>query len=64
MKRFEYLLLDAASGIFRGVNYQELTAHLNVLGGEGWEVVSVVDTALTSNHNRGLLITLKRELPG
>lgn len=62
MKQFEYRLLDTDSGFFSGIDFQELTNHLNVLGREGWEVVSVVDTIFTSNRTRGLLITLKREL--
>ncbi|MVN77257.1 DUF4177 domain-containing protein [Hymenobacter sp. HMF4947] len=64
MKKFEYRLLDVNSGFFSGVNYQELTQHLNLLGSQGWEVVSVVDTDFTQHQVRGLLITLKRELPG
>jgi hypothetical protein len=63
MKRFEYRLLDTTSGIFSGIDYQELTNRLNLLGSQGWEVVSVVDTIFTHNKVRGLLITLKRELP-
>lgn len=63
MKRFEYMLLDTASGFFSGIDYQELTNHLNGLGREGWEVVSVIDTIFTHRQVRGLLFTLKRELP-
>ncbi|MBJ6109210.1 DUF4177 domain-containing protein [Hymenobacter sp. BT523] len=62
MKHFEYRLLDTVSGFFSGIDYQELTNHLNALGREGWEVVSVVDTIFTSHRTRGLLITLKREI--
>jgi hypothetical protein len=62
MKQFEYRLLDTVSGFFSGINFQELTNHLNGLGREGWVVVSVVDTMFTSNRTQGLLITLKREL--
>ncbi|MCC3152545.1 DUF4177 domain-containing protein [Hymenobacter sp. BT770] len=62
MKQFEYRLLDTVSGFFSGIDFQELTNHLNGMGREGWEVVSVVDTIFTSNRTRGLLITLKREL--
>jgi hypothetical protein len=64
MRKFEYQLLDTTSGFFSGIDYQELTNRLNQLGREGWEVVSVVDTAFTRAQIRGLLITLKRELPG
>ena len=62
MKQYEYRLLDTVSGFFSGIDYQELTNHLNGMGREGWEVVSVIDTIFTSTHTRGLLITLKREL--
>lgn len=62
MKKFEYRLLDSNSGFFSGIDFQELTNHLNDLGRQGWEVVSVLDTAFTSNRTQGLLITLKREL--
>jgi len=64
MRRFEYLLLDTVAGFFSGIDYPELTTRLNQLGREGWEVVAVVDTAFTENRTRGLLFTLKRELPG
>ena len=62
MKKFEYRLLDSNSGFFSGIDFQELTNHLNDLGREGWEVVSVIDTAHTSNRAQGLLLTLRREL--
>lgn len=64
MKKFEYCLLDLNSGFFSGIDYDGLTNHLNKLGYEGWEVVSVVDTMFTRSRARGLLITLKRELLG
>lgn len=64
MKKFEYRLLDANSGFLSGVDYQESTQHLNLLGSRGWEVVPVVDTDFTQHQVRGLLITLERELPG
>ena len=62
MRKFEYRLLDTTSGIFSGIDYQELTNRLNQLGSQGWEVVSVVDTIFTRDKARGLLITLKREI--
>lgn len=62
MRKFEYRLLDTTSGFFSGIDYQELTERLNLLGSQGWEVVSVVDTIFTHNQARGLLITLKREV--
>jgi hypothetical protein len=55
-------LLDTDSGFFSGIDFQELTNHLNGMGREGWEVVSVVDTVFTSSRTRGLLITLMREI--
>lgn len=64
MKKFEYRLLDTAGGFFSSIDYQELTNHLNELGREGWEVVSVVDTLFTRHQTRGLLVTLKREIYG
>lgn len=42
MRKFEYRLLDTVGGFFSGIDYQELTTHLNQLGREGWEVVSTV----------------------
>lgn len=62
MKHFEYRLLDTVGGFFNGIDYQELTNHLNTLGREGWEVVSIIDTIFTSHQTRGLLVTLKREI--
>lgn len=65
MKKFEYQLLESTNGkgIFSGIDFQELTNRLNELGRQGWEVVSVLDTALTSTYTQCHLITLKRELP-
>jgi len=62
MKKFEYRLLDTTSGFFSGIDYQELTNHLNALGREGWELVSAIDTLFTQHQIRGLLFTLKREI--
>ena len=59
MKKFEYRLLDTTGGFFSGIDYQEITNQLNILGRE---VVSVVDTIFTHNQARGLLFTLKREI--
>lgn len=62
MKKFEYRLLNPKSGFFSGFDFEELTNHLNELGQQGWEVVSVLDTTFTTNSTTGLLITLKREV--
>ncbi|AWM31772.1 DUF4177 domain-containing protein [Hymenobacter nivis] len=62
MKKFEYRLLDVNSGFFSAIDYQQLTERLNVLGEQGWEVVTTVETEFTRNQARGLLITLKREI--
>ena len=63
MKKFEYRLLDTNSGIFRGIDYEQLSDQLNRLGSLGWEVVSTVSLTAGSSTT-SLLITLKRELPG
>lgn len=63
MKTFEYLVLDTNSGIFKGIDYKRLHQELNLLGSQGWEVVSTV--AITAGgQTTSLLTTLKRELPG
>ncbi len=65
MKKFEYRLLNPERGFFNGIDYEELTQRLNHLGSQGWEVVSTVGiTAGVGGQMTGLLITLKRELPG
>lgn len=63
MKRFEYRVLDVATGGFLGgkVDAQELTDTLNELGREGWEVVSAVDTDFYGGGSKSLTIILKRE---
>ena len=64
MKRFEYRLLDTTAGLFKGIDFQKLTEHLNMLGQQGWEIVAVISTAHLSNSmTPGLQYTLKRELP-
>ncbi|OGX88822.1 DUF4177 domain-containing protein [Hymenobacter coccineus] len=61
MKKFEYRLLEVNRSFFSGIDSPELTEHLNLLGTQGWEVVSTV--ALTSGGSTAsLLITLKREI--
>ncbi len=65
MKKFEYCLLNPDKSFFTGIDYEELTQRLNHLGRQGWEVVSTVGiTAGMGGQMTGLLITLKRELPG
>ena len=63
MKKFEYRLLNPEKGFFRDIDYKELTERLNQLGSQGWEVVSTVGVTV-GGQTTGLLITLKRELPG
>ena len=63
MKRFEYRLLNPERGFFNDIDYKELTERLNQLGSQGWEVVSTVGVTV-GGQTTGLLITLKRELPG
>lgn len=63
MKTFEYLVLDTNSSIFKGIDYKQVHKELNLLGSQGWEVVSTV--AITAGgQTASLLTTLKRELPG
>jgi len=61
MKKFEYRLLNPESGVFKGYDYEKLTTLLNLLGSQGWEVVSTVSAAAGHQMN-SLLITLKREI--
>jgi hypothetical protein len=61
MKRFEYKLLEARNGIFKGIEYKKLYEQLNQLGSLGWEVVSTVGVVGTGQAT-DLLFTLKREI--
>ncbi len=63
MKKYEYRLLQANGGFFSGPDLAELTGRLNSLGQQGWEIVSVVNTAVENSLSPDLLITLKREQP-
>jgi hypothetical protein len=63
MKKFEYCLLNPERGFFSDIDYKELTERLNQLGSQGWEVVTTVGVTV-GGQTTGLLITLKRELPG
>jgi len=63
MKKFEYQLLSSENGVFRGIEYEKLTAKLNQLGQLGWEVVTTTSLP-TAGTTTSVLITLKRELPG
>ena len=69
MKRFEYKVLKpGVSGTFMGwggglVNAEELTAELNRLGAEGWELVSAFDSSNSTGRTVNVLLLFKRELP-
>lgn len=64
MNQFEYKVLDVpAKGFFGGkINYQELADKLNLLGKEGWELVSSTDTNMYEGASRGLILILKRPI--
>ena len=62
MKKFEYFVLESTSGIFKGIDREELASQLTRLGSAGWEVVSTVGI-IAGGITTGLLTTLKRELP-
>jgi len=59
MKRFEYMTLNIAAGIWNGkIEEEELTNKLNELGRAGWELVSTTNW----NSTNELIMILKREL--
>jgi hypothetical protein len=62
MKKFEYKLLEARNGFFKGIGYKELHEQLTYLGSIGWEVVSTVGVVSTGQDATDLLFTLKREI--
>jgi len=66
MKRFEYYVLDVATGGFWSgggkIDAQELTNKLNELGRQGWELASSVDLNMAQGQSRSVLIMLKREI--
>lgn len=66
MKQYQYelLLLDDYGGTEGVASFPELTRRLNEVAQLGWEVVSVTETTVPRDGKRGLLATLKRELPG
>ena len=61
MKKFEYKLLEARNGFFKGIGYKELHEQLNHLGSLGCEVVSTVGV-ISTGQATDLLFTLKREI--
>ncbi|AMR25849.1 hypothetical protein A0257_01230 [Hymenobacter psoromatis] len=66
MKKFEYQMLEVADGSFSSVNRnQKLIVHLNSLGLQGWEVVSVTRSgSVWGWRSPRLVVTLKREVEG
>jgi hypothetical protein len=61
--RWEYTtVMVAAQGFFIGgrLDGQKLTDHLNVLGDEGWELVSVFDTNMMQGMTRDVVAVMKR----
>ena len=59
---WEYMTLTlGATGIFGGiVNEDTLTAKLNELGGDGWELVTAFDTNMMHGRTRDVIAVLKR----
>jgi hypothetical protein len=62
--RWEYMtVVLRAGGFFAGggqIDPQALTDRLNVLGEDGWELVSVFDTNRASGETRVVVAVLKR----
>ena len=48
MKKWEYKIIDTddvpGGGIFKGRSRDAIEAHLNQLGEQGWEIVSLVNS--------------------
>ncbi|MEJ7661374.1 MAG: DUF4177 domain-containing protein [Hymenobacter sp.] len=63
MKKFEYYILNAENSLVKGINFEGLQNKLNQLGSLGWEIFSTTDMTSIGSTS-GLLIILKRELPG
>lgn len=64
MQKWEYQTLSFSinSGIFGNKDYDPQTqdSHLNQLGEQGWELVSVVSLAAANGWSSQILATLKR----
>ncbi|MCC6929909.1 MAG: DUF4177 domain-containing protein [Gemmatimonadaceae bacterium] len=63
--RFEYITLKfAASGWLVGgdLDGDAFNERLNLLGDEGWELVSVFDTNMLHGRTRDVVAVLKRQL--
>lgn len=61
--RWEYqTLMFNAGGLFFGgkIDGAQLNDRLNALGEEGWELVSVFDTAMAEGRTRSVVAVLKR----
>ncbi len=63
--KWEYrTVMFAASGWFLGgkLDGEKFNSHLNQLGEEGWELVSVFDTNVQGGGSRDIVAVLKRSL--
>jgi hypothetical protein len=63
--RWEYrtLLWDARKGLLGGkIDREELDDQLNLLGEEGWELVSAATTTIEGGSTRDVLLILKRSM--
>jgi len=63
LMKWEYLTAKfEATGWFLGgiLDAQKFTDHLNQLGQQGWELVSVFDTNMGSGQTREVVAVLKR----
>ena len=57
---YRLIALDAKGWFVAGIlDFQALTNHLNALGKDGWELVSVFDTT-NQAHTRQVVAALKR----
>jgi hypothetical protein len=61
-ERWEYRVsVMGVGGLFGpAIDGDELSAYLNRVGDEGWELVSIVDLNRMQGKTAGLLLTLKR----
>jgi hypothetical protein len=64
--KWEYktLLWDARKGVLGGnIDRQGLEDQLNLLGGEGWDLVSASSPNMEGGSTRNLVVILKRPVP-
>jgi uncharacterized protein DUF4177 len=62
MTRWEYMVVDAGvtNVLSPNLDGDALTARLNELGAEGWEVVAVTAMEMATGRTRDVVLVLKR----